>query len=46
MKQSAVDALKIDSKRATQITVKTTDDLIGNKNAEKNYRSLKNFTTE
>ena len=46
MKQSAVDALKTDSKSATQIRAKATDDLIGNKNAEKNYRSLKNFTTE
>ena len=45
-KQSAVDALKNNSKRAIQKTVEATGDLIGNKSAKQYYKSFKQFTTE
>ena len=45
-KQSATDALKATSKRAIQKAAEAIGDLIGNKIADKNYKSLKNFTKE
>ena len=41
-KQSATDAFKIASKRAIQKTAKATDDLIGNKTANKIVKIWKN----
>ena len=42
MKQSAIDALKINSKRVIQKTAEVTGDLIGNKIANKITRVSKN----
>ena len=45
-KQTATDALKTASKRVIKKTAEATGNLIGNKIVDKNYKSLKNFTTE
>ena len=45
-KQSAADALKTASKIVIQKIAELTGNLIGNKIAEKNTKSLKKFATE
>ena len=46
VKQSATDPLKTDSKRAIQKTAEATDDLVGNKIADKITTVSKHFTTD